>query len=563
MREKVIGIIGAGPRGLSALESLVKAFVDRKITSGFRIVMFDDTPHWGAGPNHAPDILDSNRINLSEREITIERRKPIKIQGGQIDGFPAYDVWAGLKQEPTDIDTYPPRAKLGRYLHDRLISIARPLQEAGVLSCYSERVTGISFSGVDVVLQSEETILKCNEAVLCPGHLPVEADEQLAGWIDWEKPQGVQLQKDSYPIRSYIERVLQNHNQIGIRGFGLTFLDIITAAGNEIGKFRIHQENNRLHVTFKCETNTPPVFYPFSTDGLPPIPKPLSEEVYNSFRLEKQSFEKFKKTLCEGMKADPEKFYEIFIYEMALLASGVFIRLTPDVAKREVEDILVNFLHEESYDFTLFADHSQPVAGLIGDYCAMACGDIPASLDYVLGQVWRHCRTLLYELFWHPPLPDDVLHDVIKLDERMKRYSYGPPVISLLELMALNRTGVVSFKMIDNPNIETSAKGWSLDLNGDQVTVSCMIDSVLSPPDISNTSTPLIRDFLNKLYVRPFFSMGAITNEEALLPDCPSRVALLGRLAKGRVFGTDSIRECFSREVDVWAEGVVKRSFSS
>ncbi|MEJ2006446.1 MAG: hypothetical protein P8X57_16135, partial [Cyclobacteriaceae bacterium] len=339
-----------------------------------------------------------------------------------------------------------------------------------------------------------------------------EADDQLAGWMDWTKPDGIKLQKDPYPIRSYIVQVLQNNSKIGIRGFGLTFLDIVTAAGNQLGEFRIHQEKGQLEVRFE-PVGELPVFYPFSTDGLPPIPKPLNERVYNSFRPEEKAMEDFEKALRGGMTANPGSFNEIFINEMGRLASGVFKKQTPGVATDEVEDILVNFLRKESYDFAWFADHSQPVAGLIEDYCAMACGDIAASLDYVLGQVWRHCRTFLYDLFWHPPLTDDVLHDIIKLDERMKRYTYGPPVISLLELMALNRAGVVSFKLINNPEIEISEQGWSLESGSDQVTVSCMIDSVLSPPDISNTSTPLIRDFLDKLYVRPFFSMGAITDE--------------------------------------------------
>jgi len=557
MLKKTIAIIGAGPRGLSALESIVRIISGKNAQDNYRIILCDDTIYRGAGPNHAPDLLDANRINLSEREITIGRREALDLGGFEIGAFPSYAEWSDVSQDMDAIDSYPPRAKLGMYLSERYLSIAIPLANSDMLINHNGRINEIEY-GSPTHLHGDEFHVSCDELVLCLGHLPVEADDQMAGWIAHPFPKGVHLQQDPYPVKEYIDKLLADHDKIAVRGFGLTFLDIVTAAATRIGEFEL-MDSTDLTMRYTCTGRIENCIIPFSTDGLPPIPKPISKRVFDRFAPSEGAMARFEAKLNNGMADQPDQFLSVFIDAMAELSAGVYHRIDTVCDPETIYKILRSYMYEEAYHYPFFANHDQHTESLIRDYCVMASDQIKPSLDYCLGQVWRHCRLLMYDLFWHPDLPDNVLKEVIDLDERMKRYTYGPPLNSLRELLAVHDAGMVSFAYVDDPDISLDGSGWTLtNSQGCTIITTAMVDSVLSPPDISKTTTPLVRDLMK--FCSPFFDLGGITDKQAMLPDCPGNVALLGRLAKGRVFGTDSIRECFSAEVDFWAEGLVART---
>ena len=170
----------------------------------------------------------------------------------------------------------------------------------------------------------------------------------------------------------------------------------------------------------------------------------------------------------------------------------------------------------------------------------------------------------MYKLFSHAKLPDEVLADIVALDERIKRYAYGPPVESMQQLLALNRAGVLNFNFCNNPDIELTNKGWKLNMGGDEIVVNCMLNSILDSPQLLKVSSSIIKVLLANDLLKPVHSeLGIKTRTDGCieLPDKEKFIplAVLGRLSKGSILGVDAILECFRLRIEDWANGVVSR----
>ena len=70
----------------------------------------------------------------------------------------------------------------------------------------------------------------------------------------------------------------------------------------------------------------------------------------------------------------------------------------------------------------------------------MAVGAAPVSLDYCIGQVWRHCHPSIYKALSHSGLKDEVLADIdptLALPPEAMRiprsHSGGPKPVTLPE----------------------------------------------------------------------------------------------------------------------------------
>ena len=195
---------------------------------------------------------------------------------------------------------------------------------------------------------------------------------------------------------------------------------------------------------------------------------------------------------------------------------------------------------------------------MMRDFVDMATGHGPVSLDFCIGQVWRHCQPSIYEKLSFNACSDSVFAEIIQLDESTKRYSYGPPVEAIQQLLALIEAGILNLDVVDDPEIELTEKGWRLHKPEKSLVTAIMIDSVLDPPQIKAVTSSLVKNMLSDNLIQAVHDkLGILTDENGyLIPKEDNKVpiALLGRLAKGTVIGVDAILECFSPRVDQWAK---------
>ena len=565
---KDFAIIGVGPRGLFGLERLLISL--EKTNKPLKITLFEPSDNPGA--SHVWDInqASSNLVNINERALTgLIARPEIIFDNKKIHAFPSYHNWTNFSQSENDPDTFPPRKKIGKYLNERFLSIAKSLKKSSLFKIIQTKITSINLIENILNLTSEENkTYTFNEILITIGHQPTELAKQLK---TWKKHQNSNLFEDPYPVSQFKNLKNKSNITIGIRGFGLAMIDVMRALTiNNFGTFKIIDP-----LTFKTEykqtTSQNLKLAPFSLDGKPLAPKPLNENIDNWYKPTKYELENFKneikKTIDSNQKVDNIDF---LIKPISKIASRVFLDLNKkaivhDLEAKNLQEIALNWLNDEDFEHPILQCTSISTYKLIQYYIAMALGTTPVSFDYCLGQVWRHCQPSLYASFSYAKIDNDIIEKVITLDDRTKRYSYGPPIESMQQILALVDAQILSLKYINNPEIEITNQSWLFkNKNESAIHLNKMINSVLDAPKLLDVNAPIIKSLLNNDLIQPIHTkLGIDTktdgrvisyNSENQLP-----ISVLGRLSKGSVIGVDAILECFGKRIEDWADAYTKR----
>jgi uncharacterized NAD(P)/FAD-binding protein YdhS len=569
VKKRKIGIIGLGPRGGFALENLLVELESHSDLSQLYFLLFEETGNWGNGHVYNLDQPKSNWINISERFLELEERKPLNFGEIKIPRFPSYHHWVDKdfeKKSELDADTYPPRATIGKYLTQRFHSLIEPLVAADSVSMVEERVIDLLLDDSSKAVISTKTrkYTDIDEVLLTIGHQPTLLSDQLEKWDSYAKVNAaVQLYKSPYPISAFVDAPhLTSKSIIGIRGFGLGFIDVVRAIANKFGNF---QTTNKAKKECSYESSHPleSMLVPFSLDGLPQGPKPLNAKLDSWYKPTSKQLELFTEGITAGSVQKKAKNAHFLIDIFSSISADIFLKhsdtyLKENLSSDEMKAIIERWMLDEEYQHSLIMPKSRSVRSKWEEYVAMAIGDGSISLDYCLGQVWRHCQPSIYDGLSFSECSEDVFAEVIALDERMKRFAYGPPVESIQQMLALARSGVLDLSWIDNPDICVDLEGWILTKKGKSVTATIMINSVLDSPKVKAVSSSLVEGLLSNDFIKTVHTdlgiktnkMGYVTaqNESKDIP-----IALLGRLAKGTIIGVDAILECFGKRPKLWA----------
>lgn len=568
---KSLAIIGMGPRGLYALENFLNQF--SKYNKQINLLVFEasDTP--GAGSVWHVQQPESNWINITERALVgLEERPKIVYNNTTIEDFPSYHNWCNFSQTEEEPDRFPPRKKLGIYLNERFNSIANSLKESKGFRVVKSNVTSLELKDNAVLIKSEEASWTCDDVLLTIGHQPTKLSEQLETWKTYfEDKNHIKLFKEPYPIE-HLRSIKNKENQtIGIRGFGLAMIDVMrNLVINDYGNFKTVDNTTFQTVYYKVKEQGLRLI-PFSLDGLPMGPKPINEKIDNWYKPSENelSFIKNKIESITETQRDTNKI-DFLIKPMAKIGAKVFERLGNRTSQHHletasIEAIIVNFLNDDDYKHELIQDKTIATYDLISAYVNMALGKASVSLDYCIWQVWRHCQPMLYKTISHAILNNETINKVISLDERSKRFSYGPPLESMQQILALVDANIIDLSFTNNPDIKLIETGWELkNKSKDTVVCNAMINSVLDPPQLLKINSPLILNLLNDDLIQPVHSdLGIETKANGYVvsddEDKHIPIAILGRLVKGSVLGVDAILECFGKRIEDWAESYVKK----
>jgi uncharacterized NAD(P)/FAD-binding protein YdhS len=573
------GIVGMGPRGSYALECLLASLADSPHLSRVRLVLFDDASHVGAGPVYDLDQPESNWINISERALELDGRPALDVDGAHVDAFPSYHEWVGLPHEewPADLaDSFPPRAQLGSYLHARAQSLIGPLVQAGVATFVEDRVQHVSrLDGRWCLRDTHGREWSADEVLLTVGHQPTAADDQIIAWRETVGPDAkAVLYSEPYPIEPIVDhaRMLDGDITVAIRGYGLAMMDVVRGLALEFGEF-VTSNDDEGELVYDQTRGGRLQLVPFSLDGLPMGPKPRTPADDARFAPTDEELTLLDDTLGDRDAQARATSDEFLIDAIVPIAARVFSDL-PDRHEAapssidDVESLLGAWLRDADTEHPALGDAAHPPESVLRELVAMAVGEAPITLDYCLGQVWRQCHPTIYSSLSHNVLSADALAATISLDERIKRYSFGPPVESLRQLCALAAAGVLRLEFVDDPEIECTTAGWTLSSNGTTVTAEAMVDSVLDAPRLETVVAPVVTDLLSESVIRPVHDeLGIATDDDAtvrsLHPEASRTLSVLGRLAKGTVVGVDAILECFGDRPRAWADGARSRLLDS
>ncbi|WP_051583926.1 FAD/NAD(P)-binding protein [Dokdonia sp. PRO95] len=568
---KHYAIIGGGPRGLFALESLFTALYNNAPEAQIKVTLFEPFKYPGAGWVWNPEQVESNWLNITERALQdLPGRPEIKLGDDIIPAFPSYTEWLPEEQQnppATHPDQFPPRAKMGTYLNARFETITSALKGFDLLNLVEETVTKLTYiAPVFTAITKNTSVTAIDEVVLTIGHQDTELSEQLQEWKDHvAQTDNALLFTEAYPVEKMINANITSESVVAFRGFGLAMIDQIRALTLQRGAHFEILDNDTKEVAFQAGENHPQRFVPFSLDGLPMVPKPINKAVDKWFMPSDDAINAFAKAIHKGACGDhPAKDQYFLLEAMATVVAPLFLKLGDkatqhDLTEEEIYFLTINYLNNKSLAHPLLLSHQKPVLQMMQQQVEMAVGEAPVSLDYFIGQVWRHCQPSIYREFSYPASADDVVAEVIALDEASKRYSYGPPVESIQQLIALAKAGLLDLGFVNNPEITCVDGGWQLESDGNKITVDIMLNAVLDSPQLVTVDTPIIKNLLSNKMIEPKHTdLGIRTDDYGYVevPEGKSFVplAVLGRLSKGSVIGVDAILECFGPRTISWSE---------
>jgi len=567
-----LAIIGCGPRGLSALESLYAAAKDLENLPNCVIV--EHAKYLGAGPIYDLDQPDTNWLNVSERTIAIPPRSELKFKEFTIPSFPNFQHWSGYAKRDSpesEVDSFPSRSKLGQFLNERYLSISKALISSGLLSI--EETEADQIEQIDGLLRVRLVggkSLISHEVALCIGHQPIKLDDQLSKWqTRVQALDGIDLFTQPYPVKNIIDlKGFTKNSSVAIRGFGLAMIDVARILSIGLGgKFKLLDDSSR-EMDYIPSGKEPKKVLAFSLDGLPMTPKPVNKKIDKLFVPSKKNLSTYKISVQRQIDSNESLSSTDFLTSaIAPIVVDKFVAMKGDVRKHslredELEELVLKWLDDEDIAHDLILSKEISAYDAMLKFVNMATGDEKISLDYCIGQVWRHTQPTMYKLLSFAPLSDALIADIVQLDERLKRYTYGPPIDSLQQILALVRSGILDLDYVKNPDIDLGEDGYIFNTSGKTTETTIMINSVLDAPQILKVVSPLPKGLINTSLIEPIHDkLGVRTREDALIEteNGVVPVAMMGRLAKGTLIGVDAVAECFGNRSDLWAEGFVGR----
>lgn len=530
-----IAVIGGGPRALGALEALL-----RQRHGPLQIDLFEARSRPGAGPNFSPDQSPLMLLNLPLREVRLGQ--------GQIASFTEWLGEAGGTGE-----RYPARAELGEYLEARLAALIASAPGDVRIQIHSARVHSLAQADHGWHLRANGSFAQTyDEVLLAQGQPATRPDDQLARWRDHSDRCGADL-LPAYPAHRLLSAARDwQGRQVGIRGFGLSTLDVVRLLTLGVGgRF----EDGR----YRRSGREPARILPFSLDGQAPAPKPATAALdarFDPTDAETQAYRAAVQAAINGPAPD---------------ATATLCTALRDPALRILRETGAN-LDPAALDHWLAVEPDKPasqetrgIEQALAAHIAEARGEVPPSPGYVVGQLVRKWQDTLREVFNPTDVPAATAKALVSFDEGLKRYSYGPPVSAASELLILIRDGIVDPRAAEDPKVKLVDDGWLLVEGDARAHVTAMVDAVLPAPDLAEICDPVVTTLMRDGHaVAVGDGLGARTGADGRLigkDDAPRPgLSMLGRMANGSVIAVDSIHDCFGAAADRWAKGVVQRA---
>ncbi|MEW1720652.1 FAD/NAD(P)-binding protein [Streptomyces sp. NPDC093109] len=559
-----IGIVGAGPRGLSVLERICANERGAPLAGPLVVHLVD--PHVpGAGAVWRPDQSEQLLTNTVASQITVFTDRSVRIDGPIEPGASLYE-WAqslALLGEPGDYDertlaearrlgpdSYPTRAFYGRYLHDCYRGIVSKAPTHIEVREHTTRAVALSDElGVpggpqSIRLENGTLLTGLSGVVLAQGHVGSRLSarqERLAGFA---RDHGLRYIPPANPADVDLDGIAAGENVL-LRGLGLNFFDYMALLTAGRGGRFVRGGGGLVYRPSGLE----PRLYAFSRRGVPHqargenekgpygryYPRLLTPEFVAELRARTTDGERisFRRHLWPLIAREVESVY----YAATLRARGTaepaveaftsrYLALPADadpapllasygVAEGQRFDWarltapcgpLVFDGHDAYRDWLLDYLRADVAAGRAGN----VSGPVKAALDTL-----RDLRNEIRLAVDHGGLDGHShRHDLDGWYTPLNAFlSIGPPVRRVEEMIALIEAGVLGLtgpgttvRPDTAPPAFTAA---NFRVPGLLVSARVLIEARLPEPDIRRTTDPLMRHLLDTDQARPYRIPGA------------------------------------------------------
>ncbi len=535
-----IAMIGAGPRGLGAIEALIncRSAGDRPL----ELIIFDDLMLAGAGPNFDPAQTPYCVLNTPLRDIELAPTFPLPCG--------SFRQWQ-KEQDACDGERFPTRAELGTYLTTRFQDVTGIAGSDLALTTHAAHVSGLlrKKDGWHVSIAGN-SLGPFDEVVLVPGQPRTAPDKQCVAWADHARKNDLCF-TSAYPDVQLLAAARDwTTRAVAIRGLGLSTFDVLRILTVGCGG---SFENG----AYEKSGAEPERILAFSLDGQPPFPKPVDKAHDDRFNPNDKEIELFEAALAKAVLQHPEGALGLICNALVGPTRRIGSEMGAECKNADINDWL------ETERKSPGGQESRAATDTLRQGIGMAAGTIPPTVGYIIGQLWRKLQDQLRAGFNGASIEPDTACAIVGFDDGLKRYSYGPPLASSQELLALIDCNLVDLSVAVDPDIELFQSGWRLTSGDAEASVSVMIDAVISTPSLETVSDPLIVQLKSaNLLQSKYRGSGANTRPDgrAISADgqASDGLCLLGRLASGSVIAVDSIHDCFGASSTRWAKGVLE-----
>ncbi len=495
------------------------------------IVIFEPSPHPGAGTVYAPDQPHHLRMNFATQHIDAwiddRHRTP--------DQLNLTDWLANHYPESAAPEGYASRAIVGEYLHDCFRQVLKTITRFANVSHVREKVADIERVGDTWRIQSASGVLDVHEVVLTVGHegwrVGESSDERRLGSRQ-------RYVKSVFPVRRQLspERVPTGCT-VAVRGFGLTWIDAALSLTEDRGGWF---EPTASGFVYRANGDEPRVIYPFSRTGRPMLAKPIHSLIklpQSLGSIWEEGRNLLENTLRPVGKAE---FYELIWRPILTTAQRA---LDETQTKASVKNWWNDW---RSSRFT-----SSQTLDAMRQSIAVARGEIHPTPAWALAEAWRNLYSTIVTLVSHGGLNEDAWGDFRFIAAEMERIAYGPPAENLARIVALIDAGIVDLRHIADTD-ETLLKQNDID-----VVVNAVLPAPTNPAPDGPMSKLLERGQISRLNRFTGIDINSAGRPRSRTGLTQENIAIFGRTTEGCVLGNDTLSRRLHSHIENWSTEVV------
>lgn len=604
-----VAIIGLGPKGLYCLERLLAEFVAQRLRHALHIHVFNRSANFGASPIYDPALPDYILVNLSVGEIDLWSAQDPPSAAGRGASFLAWHQQTFQPPEPLTGEEYLCRAVVGRYLIEGFQRITSHLPKGANLSCHVGEVVDIRPQEQGYLLDfadenGRKQQIPADKILLATGH------SRIMPGVDENLYQAFAKRHTRAAFIPFVYPVVENMApipagaRVAMRGVGLTFID--AALELTEGRGGCFQRTSAGSLAYQASGKEPQSIIPFSRTGLPMMPRaydlpqvdrPLTFFTHSALAALTSRSPDGKLDLADDLLPLIELEMELQFYMVEMkdsAGSGELKRCAnnPAQMRRVIDSWLHAHPEKERFDFRSLLD---PVDGrgfnngaefpTFVEHCmereiAQARRGLAGSGIKSAAHIWYEIRKMLGSVLQFGGLKPESQRKLMEYYyPRLKRIAFGPPIINIEKLLALERAGIVDFSVARSPIIRPDEDTGCFELRSEKnagatVQAEILVDATYPSLNLPRDATPLYRNLQNRGLVRPYQNQSATGDGSSYCPGaidmikgsqfvvnregvCNPDIAVIGIPTEGNLVGNLTITQ--DHYPGLWAADVIRQ----
>ena len=565
-----IAIVGMGPKGLFAFESLVTELEIYGATVDLEIFLFEASGSFGCGKIYETDQPGFLSMNYPNRNIDVWGSRGIGL------GTDRPSLTKFLLSGRTDVreeigDRFSSRATVGSYLRSCFNELKTLAENYASVTMITGTVREIELSEKSIVLrykQGDGNLGKgiFDQVMITTGHDTWKGALQEYGISVVDRESDIPF---IYPVLENF-RSISSYATVGIKGLGLTFIDAVLAL--TIGRDGTFLETETGTLLYEPSSLEPKKLTAFSRSGMPMVPRAPFEgkETYSPTFF---TYDNIMQNVLIGGRPDfLSDILPLFEKEMELRYYRVLAYkedyVAPDSRSFADFDSWMDKLHIDRPEIPRFN------CDLLFRPVTMERPDIElgpmAYSRYILKEAetgsdaspfmaaaltWGCCSEVFNSIYSFGGLTADSqrLFDM-EYRSKLNRLTYGPPVSNAKKILALMEHGLLDVLPGATLEMHRLATGWLIhNADGNDTIVDTMVDARIPNNKSIDNWSPLLKSMRQNGLVREYINPGSDSYSSACpeidrcgrpldLTASPSeQITFYGSLTEGMTYDNDTL----------------------